>query len=95
MVSSQPMPNVPTPPPPINQTANPPSHLPSDAVLQTRNKLLEACALASAVADELGALPADSVSEPLQALMNVCERTCQESFDTFETLTAEAAPTSA
>ena len=83
------MPNVPTPPPPINQTAN----LPSDAVLQTRNKLLEACALASAVADELGALPADSVSEPLQALMNVCERTCREAFDAYEALTAEAAPT--
>ena len=83
------MPNVPTPPPPINQ----PSHLHPDAVLETRNKLLEACALTSAVADELGALPADSVSEPLQALANVAERASREAFESYEALTAEKATT--
>ena len=82
------MPNVPTPPPSIN----PPSHLPSDAVLQTRNKLLEACALVKALADELSALAPGVVPESIQALANVSDRIVEESFDLVEELSSLVAP---
>ena len=73
------MPNVPNHPASIN--------VPSDALFHLRNKLIEACALSSTVADEVGALPPEAVSEPIQALANLAERINQEAFAAFEALT--------
>ena len=60
---------------PINNTTTPPTDsLPPDFLLDLRNKLLEVCALAGAVADEVGALPPDVIDEKIQALTKVMER---------------------
>ena len=72
------MKNVPASPPTINS--------PSELLLFARNKLIEACALARVVADELAAMPVGTVREPLQALANVCERLVEEAFDLVEQL---------
>ena len=76
------MSNVPNRPPSIN--------VPSDSLLLARNKLVEACALSHAVADDLSALPPDTVPETLQALANVCERACREALEALESMGALA-----
>ena len=72
------MSNVPNRPASIN--------IPSDALFLLRNKLVEACALSRAVADELGALPSETASESLQALANLNERINQEALAACESL---------
>ena len=81
------MANVPNRPASIN--------VPSDALFLLRNKLIEACALSSTVADEIGALPPEAVSEPVQALANLSERINQEAFAAFEALALDPALVSA
>ena len=74
-------------------TDSPPAiNRPIDLLLLIHTKLVEAIALSGAVADELCALPAGTVPEPLQGLANVCERIIQEAFDTFEELSAMVEP---
>ena len=78
-------------PAPINTTTTTPpsdSPPPDDSLFIARNKLLEACALITALADALSAIPADQADESHQALANVCERACREAFEAIEKVPA-------
>ena len=66
-------------------------NLPADTVFYLRNQLMEACALAEAVADQLAAIPEGSVKETLQALANVCERIIRECLAKLEELATDPA----
>ena len=78
------MKQLPASPPAINS--------PADLLFLSRNKLLEACALVKALADELSALAPGVVPESIQALANVSDRIVEESFDLIEELSSLVAP---
>ena len=63
--------------------------LPEDALFVVRIAVVEGHAMAVAVADALADLPPSPEVERIQALANICQRTCHQALEELERLTAK------